>query len=145
MDNYDLKILKKHYGEKFAHLCRTLFPDVLSHEGLLSKIVMDNFAPSKNLYLDIAFNGMIRNAFNMFIYSQVDLDKGKVSDNLGLTVRELFEKIGYTLYECKTEDEIQKFKKFYAPNEELCTFNEKRLETHYVFFAVKVQSSSFGA
>ena len=44
---------------------------------------------------------------------------------------------GYDLYECHTEGEIQAFKKYYSPGEELCTFRGGRLENCYVFFAVK--------
>ena len=44
---------------------------------------------------------------------------------------------GYTLYECHTEEEIQSFKKYYAPDEALCTFKGNRLDTCIVFFAVK--------
>ena len=29
----DLKLIKKHYGEKMAHLCRDLFPTLLEEEG----------------------------------------------------------------------------------------------------------------
>ena len=44
---------------------------------------------------------------------------------------------GYTLYECKTEDDIQNFKHYYSYGEQLCTFNGDRLKSSYVFFAVK--------
>jgi len=49
----------------------------------------------------------------------------------------LLDDAGYILYECKTESDIQKFKKYYHKDEELCTFRDNRLETNYVFFAVK--------
>ena len=44
---------------------------------------------------------------------------------------------GYNLFECTTEEEIQRFRKYYAKGEELCTFNGNRLKTNRVFFAVK--------
>ena len=44
---------------------------------------------------------------------------------------------GYTLYECNTEEDILNFKKYYKTGEELCTFRGNRLESCYVFFAVK--------
>ena len=45
---------------------------------------------------------------------------------------------GYTLYECKTEEDIQSFRKYYARNEMLCTiYNGGRLNRCHVFFAVK--------
>ena len=34
----DLKLIKKHYGEKMMHLCRELFPTLLETGGLLSKL-----------------------------------------------------------------------------------------------------------
>ena len=41
--NNDLKIIKKKYGEKMMHFCRDLFPTILETEGLLPKLLMDNF------------------------------------------------------------------------------------------------------
>ena len=55
---------------------------------------------------------------------------------------ELLDEAGYILYECKTNKDIQKFKKYYKSEEELCTFNDNRLKTNYVFFAVKKNVSS---
>ena len=48
--NQDLKIIKKKYGEKMAHLCRELFPTLLETDGLLLKLLLDNFEPNHNLY-----------------------------------------------------------------------------------------------
>ncbi len=48
--NEDLKRIKKKYGEDMMHLCRDLFPTILEHEGLLSKLIEENFAPNKSLY-----------------------------------------------------------------------------------------------
>lgn len=46
--------------------------------------------------------------------------------------------MGYELIECKTEEEIQKFRKYYAPDELICTiYNRGRLKSSVVFFAVK--------
>lgn len=45
---------------------------------------------------------------------------------------------GYILYpECQTEADIQSYKKYYALDEELCTFRGNRLDTCRVWFAVK--------
>lgn len=43
--NYDLKKIKKYYGEQMMHLCRELFPTILDEEGTLSRIMLDHFAP----------------------------------------------------------------------------------------------------
>ena len=50
----------------------------------------------------------------------------------------LFDEAGYILYpECKTEEDIQSFKKYYEAAEVLCTFRGNRLNTCRVWFAVK--------
>ena len=54
--NNDLKIIKKKYGEKMMHFCRDLFPTILEIEGLLPKLLMDNF--NENLYL---FDDIVKN------------------------------------------------------------------------------------
>ena len=65
---------------------------------------------------------------------------------IGVFSRHLFEDIvqkfsckeaGYVLVECYNEEDIQKFRKYYAPGEELCTFKGGRLNSCRVFFAVK--------
>lgn len=132
--NYDLKIIKKKFGENMMKLSRELFPTLLEEEGLLSGILLDNFNPSKTLYDDIKKN-CLEKEFKMFIYSFLNRDE--VIENSKKNPKELFEEAGYDFYECKTEEDIQKFKKYYAKGEELCTFRGKRLDICYVFFAVK--------
>ncbi len=53
MKNYDLKMLKKKYGEKFARLCRELFPSMLEQVGFLYDVINTRFDESKHLYDDI--------------------------------------------------------------------------------------------
>ncbi len=134
----DLKLLKKHYGEKFSHLCRELFSTILENEGVLSKIITDHFAPTRSLYKDLIKDGSLGD-FKDYIYKLFDKDriKDKV-ETVDLSPEELFDKAGYTLYpECQTESEIQAFRKYYAYGEQLCTFNGGRLNTCRVWFAVK--------
>ncbi len=131
----DLKYLKKHYGEKFAHLCRSLFPTILEEKGLLSSIITEKFAPTRFLYDDIK-NENLEESFKDFIYSFVDVENNTLTSNK--TPEELLDEAGYILFpECKTEKEIQAFKKYYAKNEELCTFRGGRLKSCRVWFAVK--------
>lgn len=132
--NYDLKVIKKKFGENMMKLSRELFPTLLEEKGLLSGIFLDNFNPSKTLYDDIK-KDHLEKEFKMFIYGF--LNKDEVIENSKKTPKELFEEEGYDFYECKTEEDIQKFKKYYARGEELCTFKGKRLDKCYVFFAVK--------
>lgn len=132
--NYDLKVIKKKFGENMMKLSRELFPTLLEEKGLLSGLFLDNFNPSKTLYDDIKKNHLEKE-FKMFIYSFLNQDE--VIENSKKTPKELFEEEGYDFYECKTEEDIQKFKKYCARGEELCTFKGKRLDKCYVFFAVK--------
>ena len=133
--NQDLKIIKKKYGEKMAHLCREYFPTLLESEGLLLTLMLNNFEPNHDLYDDI-INQKKADEFKNYIYSLVD-----VENNYEIKVvkspKELLDEAGYNLYECKSEEDIQSFKRYYASGEELCTFNGGRLDRCYVFFAVK--------
>ena len=132
--NYDLKVIKKKFGEDMMKLSRELFPTLLEEQGLLSGIFLDNFNPSKILYEDIKKNHLEKE-FKIFIYGFLNEDE--VIENSKKTPKELFEEEGYDFFECQTEEDIQKFKKYYARGEELCTFRGKRLNKCYVFFAVK--------
>lgn len=130
----DLKIIKSYYGEKFAKLCRELFPSILDKEGYLVNILKKYFDNTPTLYTDISpvkedFRDFIYNSFNENIENQIETD---------LSPKELLDKAGYYLFpECKTERDIQKFKKYYKREERLCTFRGKRLNTCRVWFAVK--------
>ena len=134
--NRDLKLIKKKYGEQMMHLCRELFPTLLEQDGLLSNLLQSHFKESKSLYVDIIENDMVKD-FKDFIFGLVNLKTTKEKKINHKSPKELLEEVGYRLYECKTEEEIQMFRKYYQSNEELCTFNSGRLENNYVFFAVK--------
>ncbi len=130
----DIVLLKKYYGEKFSRLCRDLFPSILEEEGKLFNIIDNHFAHSHNLYDDLITNDCLDD-FKTYIYSFIFNNNKSVTTNL--LPQQLMSMAGYNLYECKTESDIQKFKKYYIPGEELCTFRGRRLETCHVFFAVK--------
>ena len=145
----DLKLIKRHYGEKMMHLCRSLFPTILEEEGLLYSILTKRFYPGEFLYDDIIENKW-EDKFSQIIftlYNKIKNDENKegktISFNPGTgkitskTPFELLRQKGYTLYQCKNEDDIQSFRKYYAPGEELCTFHGGRLKSCFVFFAVK--------
>ena len=133
--NKDLKIIKKKYGENMMHLCRKLFPTILEKEGILSQVILDSFEVSHELYNDLISNNLVV-AFENYIYERLDYKTDKIV-KITKTPKELLSEAGYDLYECHTEGEIQAFKKYYSPGEELCTFRGGRLENCYVFFAVK--------
>lgn len=130
----DLQIIKEKYGEKMMHFCRELFPTILENKGFLPQILEQNFEYSKILYEDIK-NNNLEEDFKDYIYSMIDVETKQIVTNK--TPQELLKLAGYTLYECKTEEDIQKFKKYYTEKEELCTFKGGRLEKCYVFFAIK--------
>lgn len=132
--NNELKQIKKIYGEDTMHLCRSLFPTILEHEGLLLSILQAHFAPTKFLAKEIISQHAEEN-FKNYIFNFIDVENDIITTNK--TPQELLKMAGYTLYECHTEEEIQSFKKYYAPDEALCTFKGNRLDTCIVFFAVK--------
>ena len=135
MDNYDLKIIKKKYGEEMMHFCRTSFPTILETEGLLSGLLLKYFYPSRDLFNDLLEDDVFLN-FRNFIFNFVD--SIKYEEIVTKTAKELMDEAGYILYdECLCEDDIQSFKKYYANGEKLCTFNGDKLITNRVFFAVK--------
>lgn len=131
----DLKIIRKKYGEKMYHFCRESFPTLLEEPGKLSKLLSDNFHESHSLFDDIVANGK-ESEFKNFIYSLVDVENNNELVQIK-TPEELMSEAGYVLVECYNEEDIQKFRKYYAPGEELCTFNGGRLNRCRVFFAVK--------
>lgn len=133
----DLQKIKEKYGEKMAHFCRTAFPSLLETEDLLYNLIISRFYPSKFLYDDILSQRLEPN-FKEYIYSLIKLEEEKAArEKTEKTPSELLEEVGYILYECKTEQDIQKFKKYYSNGEELCTFRGGRLNSCFVFFAVK--------
>ena len=131
----DLKIIKKKYGEAMMHLCRELFNTIIDRNpGLLSHIIIEHFNSNRLLYEDIVKNNL-EEEFKSYIYSFIDVEKKENETNKNPS--ELLKEAGYTLYECHNEEDIQGFKKYYAIDEELCTFKGGRLNRCHVFFAVK--------
>ena len=131
----DLKIIKNKFGENMSNLCKELFPTILENPGLLSNIMLSHFYPNHFLFNDILANNLL-NDFKDYIYSFI-ISKDEININEKRTPFEILKEKGYTLYECHTESDIQKFKKYFNKREELCTFRDNRLEKCYVFFAIK--------
>ena len=117
------------------HFCRESFPTLLEEPGKLSKLLSDNFHESHSLFDDIVANEK-ESEFKNFIYSLVDVENNNELVMIK-TPEELMSSAGYVLVECYNEEDIQKFRKYYAQGEELCTFNGGRLNRCRVFFAVK--------
>lgn len=133
----ELKKIKKVYGEKFMKMCRSHFPIILEEEGRLLEILSSTFSNNgKTLYEDIQKNEL-EFEFKDIIYNKFHREESEENISVDKTPYELLDEAGYELIECKTEEEIQSFKKYYARNEELCTFGGGRLDRRVVFFAVK--------
>ena len=132
--NEDLKIIKKKYGEKMAHLCRDLFPTILEKKGLLSYLLLSHFEPNHELYNDI-IKEELKESFKNYIYGLLNIKR--IENKSDKTPKELLLEAGYQLFECHTEEDIQQFKKYFEKEERLCTFNGGRLDSCHVFFAVK--------
>ena len=133
--NQELNTIKKKYGEKMAQLCRDLFPTLLENEGVLLKILTAKFHEDKFLYQSIIDNN-VEEEFKNYIYSFIDVENNN-EIIINKTPKELLEEVGYDLYECHSEEDIQVFKKYYESEEALCTFKGNRLDSCHVFFAVK--------
>lgn len=131
----DLDIIKEKYGENMGHLCCKLFSTILESDGTLSTLLLKHFMSSRFLYEDIVNNDKIAD-FKDYIHS---LQKKCEITYLDVLKKpsELLDEAGYILYECKTEEEMNSFMKYYSPDEVLCSFNSNRLDEAYVFFAVK--------
>lgn len=136
--NSDLRIIKKYYGENMMHYARDNFSVILETDGKLSKLFLDNFAESKTLYEDLKESDELVK-FKNYIYDLYNekTDEIDIKTESIKTPKELMSEVGYNLYECKTEEDIQSFKKYYSEGEELCTFKGGRLNSNKVFFAVK--------
>ena len=136
MANIDEKSIRKHYGEATWKMCRTLFPSILEEEGLLFEIMSSTFAPTRSLPEAMKSEEDLL-ALKDLIFSKFHKDK-KEKTTTEKTAEQLFDEAGYILFpECKTEEEIQSFKRYYAPGEALCTFHGGRLNSCRVWFAVK--------
>lgn len=135
----DYDVIKKYYGEKFAQWCRSNFPTILNMgDGVLSKHIMSLFAPNKNLYDDLYFNDLESDAksyISSIFFRKNKPQEAKEEEPPAV----LMKRGGYNLYECKTVQDVECFKRYYRPSELLCTFKDiaGRLDSCYVFFAVK--------
>ena len=92
--NNDLKLIKDKYGESMMHLCRKLFPTILETDGLLFKLLQNNFSYSKRLCEDLVNNNLIMK-FKDYIYSQIDTVVLDSSYDSNKKVEELLNEKGY--------------------------------------------------
>lgn len=126
--------IKKAYGEKMMHLCRELFPSIPSSE--LATVLQSNFEAYDFLYDDLVKYGLV-NSFRNYIHSFFPNESNDIV-RVEKRAKELFEEKGYELFECKTYEEVLKFRGYYGNDgEELCSFRENKLDRYHIFFAVK--------
>src|SRR5690554_4744456 len=98
--NEDLKLIKKLYGERMMHFCRTQFSTLLEEKRLLSKILTNTFEPNRFLYEDLNTYDKLRD-FIEYIYSFIIEQEINSVENVE-SPEKLMLKAGYKLYECKT-------------------------------------------
>ena len=132
----DLRVIKNKYGENMAKLCRSIFPDLFESPGLLPFLLLSHFDSSRMLYDDLIKYNLV-SKFRNYIYSLTRSSDDVICVQDVRTPEELLDMANYDLYECKSEVDIQRFRKYYKKEEELCTFNGGRLNGFRVFFAVK--------
>lgn len=125
----ELEIIKNNYGDKMMDLCLKLFSNILEEELVLSNILLQRFEPQISLYDDIV-NNKLEKDFQKLIYNIYERKNKKETK----PTSKLLNDAGYTLYECKTEEDIQNFNKYYAEGEEL---EDLDLDKFHIFFAVK--------
>lgn len=132
-----LEKIKKEYSEEMKKMCKRCFPSLLeSNPSLLFDVLKKTF-PSKEIANDILFYDAEK-AFKLYVKGKIKKYQIEEEIEIEKSPEELLKERGYTLIECHTKEEIQKFRKYYVPGEELCTFNdEDRIEKCHVFFAVK--------
>ena len=139
MNDYEreLRWIKKHYGESLMHICRSYFAPILEHPGRLTKILKDFVYPnSRTLGSDLIKDDAVHEFVEAVYLKYTDKEEKFITTDKD--PYELLKEAGYTLHECTTEEEIQKYKKYYNDNEVICTINNgNRLDTSFVFFAVK--------
>ncbi len=131
----ELKIIKNKFGEKMSRYCRDYLSTILEENGKLLQILLEHFNPSHELYKDLEENDILDDFKNYIL--KLAYNNNDIIYKTNKTPEELLSDAGYNLFECKTEDDIQSFKKYYVPGEVLCTFRDNRLDSCRVFFAVK--------
>lgn len=138
----DLEILKEKYGESFVRFARQHLATLLEYPGVLPKMLEEKFAPNHFLAEDIINNGYTNSFVNyLFALFYERIDKKDVESVQDLVIESpevLMDKAGYKLYKCETASDVDKFKKYYRSDEEICTFRDpSRIDNNLIFFAVR--------
>ena len=129
----DLKVIKNLYGEDFSKFAKENLSVFLETPRLLPDVLLKTFYPNKNLYNDLVYEYKLDD-FTKYIHSF--MCKENIISDTSLSPYELLREKNYTLYHCHSDDDIQKFRKYYKEDEKLCTFSTNRYDSCHVFFAV---------
>jgi len=132
----ELKKIKKHYGEKAMIYCRDNFPLLLDTEGLVLSLLKKTIHDKKSFFKDLIDSGEPMR-FKNYIYSIAQVEHEEAEPEA--SAEELLKSVGYRLFECKTVEDVENFKKYHRSDEMLCTFNNisGRLNTCRIFWIVK--------
>jgi len=134
----DLDRIKKLYGEDFAkQFCRKHFSHIIEREDFsFADFLIKLIAPNRYFYEDLIKHNKLED-FKNSIWGMFNEEITETSST-NETPEQLMKRAGYTLYKCETKEDIERFRKYYALNEELCTFeDDQRINTHTIFWAVK--------
>ena len=130
----DLRRIKRLYGEDMSKFCKENLSIFLETPGALPQLLVDTFIPNKSLYNDLVKEYKTED-FAKYLHSFL-CKQQNIADSDD-SPYDLLRKVGYTLYHCHSDEDIQAFRKYYKLDEILCTFNTNRYESCHVFFAVR--------
>ena len=136
--NNDLKKIKKNFGESAMKFCRKNFPLLLDQPGLLPDLLNECIYDGRAFFKDLLSSNQINN-FKSYIYDLASMEEECDSITNQKSASELLSEKNYQLFICKTKEDVEQFKKYYRPDELLCTFNsiDRRLKTCHVFWIVR--------
>ena len=104
----ELRYIKKKFGERMMHLCRENFSTILETPKLLTKILLENFEPSKYLYDDLVNEDKTKE-FVLYINSKLKT-KDKVQNYKIDTPEKMLARAGYILLNVKQKQIFKNLK-----------------------------------
>ena len=129
----ELKLIEEYYGKDMKKMCEVMFPDILKEKGVLLRILETNFAHTKFLCEDIK-ECKLEEKFKNFIYQLVKSEKNPITTNESPI--EVFQQIGYVLYEIYHKDNLTDFAEYYCDSD-IDDLKEKISKGTKIFIAVR--------
>ena len=132
----DLKWIKKHYGEEMMRLCRDNLAELFETEGLVPKLLDQNFQRNRDLASSIVREGKVADFKRLMLSSSQDTEKTSSSEKK--SAKELLDEAGYILCdECLSHEEMFEFERFYEKGEvPNAIIDENRTERARVWFVL---------